>query len=87
MNDFVAIPNPRAFDLDGADPESLRMVERQALCRAISAGTVGPTSPTNERNETLAKLDRLRRGYRDTGKLMEAKAIERGIEVLREGWK
>ena len=70
-----------------ASTEGYSMGYGAPLCGDRPLPAIRPTSAINERNETLAKLDRMRKGYRDTGKLMEAKAIERGIEVLREGWK
>lgn len=55
MHDFIAIPNPRAFDLYGAYTKGVRMVGGEELRGDLPAGTSGTAGATDQGNEGESK--------------------------------
>ena len=70
---------------DGATGEGVCMGRCKGVCgtRPLSTGRHAPTA--DDRNEAITSLERLRKRYKEAGKMIEAKAIAQGIRVLRRG--
>lgn len=62
MNEYIAIPNPGAFDLDGADGQKLRMGRIEEIRGNVPASTGGPAETADRGDairEIAANLERL----------------------------
>ena len=83
--DTLSIQNPSALGHDGEARQALRMVERKELRGNGQAPAMGHARTANQGNETVARLERLRKFYREAGDVAGVKYIAAAIRCVRRG--
>ena len=83
--DTLPNQNPSAFDLYGADTKSIRMERIEGIRGNGQTPAIGNARTADQGNEAVARLERLRKFYREAGDIAGVKYIAAAIRCVRRG--
>lgn len=85
MNDTLPTEVPGSPGDDGAQGQSIFLERRQGIRAIGPVPAIGHAATFDGRNEAIARLERLRKFYKEDGDIAGAKYIAAGIRALRRG--